>query len=65
MGATHHLVLNVRFRESKSTVKVKLVLEQMRVFSMYVCSLGDIRALFMFMYFIHNRNQLIDHLGLG
>ena len=23
MGATHHLVLNVRFRESKSTVKVK------------------------------------------
>ena len=25
MGATHHLVLNVRFRESKSTVKVKSV----------------------------------------
>ena len=25
MGATHHLVLNVRFRESKSTVRVKSV----------------------------------------
>ena len=27
MGATHHLVLNVRFRESKSTVKVKSLLK--------------------------------------
>ena len=37
MGATHHLVLNVRFRESKSTVKVKSVLKPMGSFSMYVC----------------------------
>ena len=34
-------------------------------FSIYVCGLGGVRALFMFMYFIRNRNQLIDHLGLG
>ena len=47
MGATHHLVLNVRFRESKSTVKVKSVLEQMGSFSIYVCGLGDIRTLFL------------------
>ena len=32
-------------------------------FSMCVCGLGDVRALFM--YFIRNRNQLIDRLGLG
>ena len=37
MGATHHLVLNVRFRESKSTVKVKSVLEPMGAFSIYFC----------------------------
>ena len=47
MGATHHLVLNVRFRESKSTVKVKSVLEPMGAFSIYVCGLGDVWALFL------------------
>ena len=47
MGATHHLVLNVRFRESKSTVKVKSVLKPMGAFSIYVCDLGDVRALFL------------------
>ncbi|GCL69274.1 hypothetical protein PAGU1579_10430 [Veillonella tobetsuensis] len=47
MGATHHLVLNVRFRESKSTVKVKSVLKPMGAFSIYVCGLGDVRALFL------------------
>ena len=33
MGATHHLVLNVRFRESKSTVKVKSVFDSYHSFS--------------------------------
>ena len=47
MRPTHHLVLNVRFRETKSTVKVKSVLEPMGAFSIYVCGLGDVRALFL------------------
>ena len=35
MGATHHLVLNVRFRESKSTVKVKSVFDYLPFLFLY------------------------------
>ena len=35
MGATHHLVLNVRFRESKSTVKVKSVFDSLPFLFLY------------------------------
>ena len=35
MGATHHLVLNVRFRESKSTVKVKSVFDSLPLLFLY------------------------------
>ena len=35
MGSTHHLVANVRFREAKSTVSVKSVLEGHSVLFVY------------------------------
>lgn len=35
MGATHHLVANVRFREMKSTVSVKSVLGEHSVLFVY------------------------------